>query len=227
VALGIKRFVFSSTAATYAFDNEMPLRETSAVVPEVPYGRSKLAAEWLLRDYARAYGLGCVMFRYFNAAGADPDGEHGECRRHEGHIIPRILQVAVGRRKSFTVFGTDYATRDGTCVRDYVHTADLAQAHQLAVEQVKPGDQRVYNLGSGTGATVLEILRACEKACGRKIRHEMGPRRPGDPGVLIADPGAAVRELGWKPRNSEVDQVVETAWRWHRDHPDGYPGGDN
>ncbi len=222
---GVGKIVFSSTAATYAFGVEMPIRETTPQLPETPYGTTKLAAERMIKDYARAYGLGYTIFRYFNAAGADPDGQHGESRHVEGHIIPLTLMVATGRRDKLKVFGGDWDTRDGTCVRDYVHTADLAQAHHLAVEALGPGVAREYNLGSGRGTTILEILRACEKAVGHPIRHEVVDRRPGDPGTLIATPDKVVAELGWKPQY-DIDAIVETAWRWHSSHPDGYgPAG--
>lgn len=221
---GVARIVFSSTAATYGFHAEMPLREDSPQTPETPYGTTKLAAEWMIKDYARAYDLGYALLRYFNASGADPDGRHGEDRRHEAHLIPLTLQVAVGRRAKLLIYGGDWKTRDGTCVRDYVHTDDLAQAHQLAVENIGPGVGRVYNLGSGTGVTVLEVLRACEEVVGRPIPHEVVPRRPGDPAVLIAGPERIVRELGWTPRYGDIRAIVETAWRWQRDHPHGYRG---
>jgi UDP-glucose 4-epimerase len=221
-AAGVRRILFSSTAATYGFHAEMPLREDSPQLPETPYGTTKLAAEWLIKDYARAYDLGYTLLRYFNASGADPGGDFGEDRRHESHLIPLIFQVAVGRREKVLVYGSDYPTRDGTCVRDYVHTADLAQAHQRAVEALEPGLGRAYNLGSGTGATVLEVLRACEEAVGRPIAHELVGRRPGDPAVLIASPEKIVRELGWSPAHSEIREIVRTAWEWHRRHPGGY-----
>jgi UDP-glucose 4-epimerase len=220
----VPRIVFSSTAATYGFHAEMPLREDSPQAPETPYGTTKLAAERLIQDYARAYGLGYTLLRYFNASGADPDGRHGEDRRHESHLIPLALQAAQGRRPRLLVYGDDYETRDGTCLRDYVHTDDLAQAHQLAVEALGPGMGRAYNLGVGGGATVMEVLRACEAAVGRPIPHEVVARRPGDPAVLIASPEKIVRELGWSPRYTDVRAIVDTAWSWHRDHPDGYGG---
>jgi len=219
---GVPRIVFSSTAATYAFGVEMPIRETTPQIPKTPYGSTKLAAEWLIREYAQAYQIGYTILRYFNASGADPDGQFGESRHVEGHIIPLTLLVAVGRRDRLKIFGGDWDTRDGTCVRDYVHTDDLALAHQLAVESLEPGVGRAYNLGSGTGTTILEVLRACEKAVGGPIAHEVVERRPGDPGTLIATPELITRELGWKPRHDTIDSIVETAWRWHESHPDGY-----
>ncbi len=220
--VGISKIVFSSTAATYAFGVEMPIRETTPQIPETPYGTTKLAAEWMIKEYAKAYGMSYTIFRYFNASGADPDGNFGESRHVEGHIIPLTLMVAVGRRDKLKIFGGDWETRDGTCVRDYVHTDDLAQAHQLAVEALKPGVATDYNLGSGSGTTILELLRACEKAVGRPIPHEIVDRRPGDPGTLIATPEKIIKDLGWSPRYPEIEAIVETAWKWHSSHPDGY-----
>ena len=221
-AAEVSRIVFSSTAATYAFGVDMPIRETTPQIPKTPYGSTKLAAEWMIREYAQAYNLGYTILRYFNASGADPDGQFGESRHVEGHIIPLTLLVAVGRREKLKIFGGDWETRDGTCVRDYVHTDDLALAHQLAVENLEPGIGRAYNLGSGTGTTILEVLRACEQTVGRPIAHEIVDRRPGDPGTLIATPELITRELGWKPRYDTIESIVATAWRWHESHPDGY-----
>jgi UDP-glucose 4-epimerase len=223
---GVRKVIFSSTAATYGFHAKMPLREDSPQTPETPYGTTKLAAESLIKDYAKAYGLGYTLLRYFNASGADPDGNFGEDRRRESHLIPLIFQVAVGRRSKVLVYGSDYPTLDGSCVRDYVHTTDLALAHQLAVESLEPGMGRAYNLGSGTGATVLEVLRACEEVVGRPIAHEIAGRRPGDPAVLIASPEKIVRELRWSPRHSDIREIVRTAWEWHRRHPRGFPDPD-
>ena len=219
---GVRRILFSSTAATYGFHVTMPLREDSAQIPETPYGTTKLTAEWLIKDYARAYGLGYTVLRYFNASGADPDGDFGEDHRHESHLIPLIFQAAVGRRPKILIYGADYPTRDGTCVRDYVHTTDLAQAHQRAVEALEPGMGRAYNLGSGDGVTVLEVLRACEEVIGRPIAHEITDRRPGDPAVLIATPEKIIKELGWSPRYTDIREIVQTAWEWHRRHPHGF-----
>jgi UDP-glucose 4-epimerase len=225
-AAGVDRIVISSTAATYSFAAEMPLSEDSPQVPEVPYGTTKLAAEWMVKDYAKAYGLGYVIFRYFNASGADLDGGHGECRKSEGHLIPLMFSVAVGRRKELLIFGNDYETPDGTCVRDYVHVEDLAQAHELAVKLVKQGEGRVYNLGTGHGASVLEVLRASEQVVGRPISHRFVDRRSGDPAVLIASSEKAKRELGWQPVHSDIGEIVASAWRWHAGHPLGYCDAD-
>ena len=176
----------------------------------------------MIKEYAKAYGLSYTIFRYFNASGADPDGLFGESWHVEGHIIPLTLLVAVGRREKLKIFGGDWDTRDGTCVRDYVHTDDLAQAHQLAVEALEPGVGTDYNLGSGSGTTILEVLRACEKAVGKPIPHEIVERRPGDPGTLIATPEKIIKNLGWTPRYPDIDSIVATAWKWHESHPDGY-----
>ncbi|RUL84928.1 UDP-glucose 4-epimerase GalE [Tautonia sociabilis] len=218
----VPRIVFSSTCATYGTRAEMPLTEQSPQAPEHPYGTTKLAAERMIQDYASAYGLGYAILRYFNAAGADPDGSHGEDRRHETHLIPLTLQVAAGRRPRLLIYGDDWPTRDGTCVRDYIHTADLADAHQKAVEAIGPGDGRVYVLGSGHGATVLEVVTACEEVVGRPIPVERTGRRPGDPPTLIADPSKIASELGWSPRYTDIRAIVETAWRWLSTHPEGY-----
>jgi UDP-glucose 4-epimerase len=222
---GVRRIVLSSTAATFGFHAAMPLHEDSPQLPETPYGTTKLAAERLIADYARAYGLEYVVLRYFNASGADPDGQYGEDRRHESHLVPLALAVATGRREKLLIYGGDYDTPDGTCVRDYIHTDDLAQAHQLAVEAaIAPGTGRAYNMGLGAGFSVLEVLRACEAAIGAPIRHEIVGRRPGDPAVLIASSARIASELGWSPRFRDIGEIVATAWRWHSTHPGGYGG---
>ena len=218
----VARIVFSSTAATYAFDAPMPLREDSPQLPQTPYGTTKLAAERMIADYALAYGIGYALLRYFNASGADPDGLYGESHRKEGHLLPLILQVPLGQRDRIYIYGGDWNTRDGTCIRDYVHTDDLAQAHQLAVEAIAPGEGRSYNLGSGTGTTVLEVVQACEAVVDGPIRHEVVARRPGDPATLIATPERITSELGWSPRYTDIRDIAETAWRWHSTHPGGY-----
>lgn len=222
LACGVKLMLFSSTAATYEFTDKMPLTEESSQQPQVPYGTTKLAGEKLIADYARAHHLGYTHLRYFNASGADPDGRFGESRNAESHLIPLTLYVALGRRDVLKVFGDDFPTRDGSCVRDYVHTDDLAQAHQLAIESLKPGVGRAFNIGSGTGTTVFEVHRACEEVVGRAIPSEIAPRRPGDPATLIASPEKLKRELGWQPQFEDIRSIVETAWNWHQSHPNGY-----
>ena len=219
---GVKRIVFSSTAAVYGFHAEMPLRESVSKTPETPYGTTKLACEWIIAEYARAYNMGYTALRYFNASGADIDGLNGEARRVEAHLIPLVFQAALGQRPSIKVCGTDYPTRDGTCVRDYVHVLDLAQAHQRAVETLEPGMGRAYNIGSGTGTTVLEVIHACEEVLGRPVPHEMADRRPGDPAVLVASPDKLVTELGWAPNYSAIRTIADSAWRWHHSYPNGY-----
>jgi UDP-glucose 4-epimerase len=221
---GVTKMMFSSTAATYSFKVDMPITETSEQKPETPYGTTKLACENMIKEYARAYGLSYGILRYFNASGADPDGNFGECRHVEGHLIPLILYAATGRRPSVKIFGTDWPTPDGTCIRDYIHTDDLAQAHQLVLEALKPGYGEAFNCGSGSGASILEVLRACEKAVGKPIPHEFAPRRPGDPAVLIASSDKLKKQLGWKPQFPTIQQIVDTAWKWHSTHPYGFKG---
>ncbi len=219
---GVRRVVFSSTAATYGVPQRVPIPEDEPARPINPYGRAKLAVEWALADYAAAYGLGYAALRYFNAAGASPDGTLGEDHDPETHLIPIVLQVALGRRPEVQVFGTDYPTPDGTCVRDYVHVVDLAEAHLLALEKIEPGRGRVYNLGTGRGHSVREVIRTCEDVTGKGIAVRHGPRRRGDPPVLVASPERAFHELGWRPRFPDLRAIVESAWRWYSAYPNGY-----
>ncbi len=224
---GAARFVFSSTCATYGVPESVPITEDEPQHPINPYGRSKLAVEHALADYAAAYGWGFAALRYFNAAGASPDGTIGEDHDPETHLIPLVLQAAAGRRPAVQVFGTDYPTPDGTCVRDYVHVDDLAEAHLLALEKLAPGVALRLNLGTGRGHSVREVIRVAEEVTGKKVPVKEGPRRPGDPPVLVAAAGRARRELGWRPRYAELRPIVETAWNWHRSHPDGYDDRSN
>jgi UDP-glucose 4-epimerase len=225
---GVQRMLFSSTCATYGMNPKVPMNEESEQKPFSPYARTKLAVEWMIRDFAHAYGLGFTLLRYFNAAGASPDGKFGEDHRPENHLIPLVLEVPLGKRKAITVFGNDYPTPDGTCLRDYVHVDDLAQAHQLAIEATqapagdKPGTAEVFNIGTGQGQSVFEIIHACERVTGTKIPFEVAARRPGDPPALVADPTKLKSRLGWKPQYS-IDQTVASAWKWHQSHPNGYP----
>lgn len=219
---GIKRLLFSSTCATYGDNPKPPMDETAAQIPCSPYARTKLAVEWMIRDFAHAHGLGFTLLRYFNASGADPDGKFGEDHKPENHLIPLILQVPLGQRDKLLIFGKDYPTPDGTCIRDYVHTSDLASAHLLAISATDENTREVYNIGTGNGNSVMEVLKACETVVGNAIPFEVVARRPGDPPALVADPTKIKRQLGWKPRYPDIKETVETAWRWHRSHPTGY-----
>lgn len=219
---GVGRMLFSSTCATYGMNPKVPMAEDSAQEPFSPYARTKLSVEWMIRDFSHAYGLGFTLLRYFNASGAEPDGAHGEDHRPENHLIPLCLQVALGQRDNLTVFGNDYPTPDGTCLRDYVHILDLAQAHRLAIDATTPKSSDVYNIGTGNGQSVLEILNACRKISGHAIPVVMSPRRPGDPPALVADPTKLKTKLGWKPQYTNIEDTVATAWKWHKSHPNGY-----
>jgi UDP-glucose-4-epimerase GalE len=219
---GVGRFVFSSTCATYGVPERVPITEDMPQRPINPYGQTKLAVERALADYAAAYGLGYAALRYFNAAGAAPDGSIGEDHHPETHLIPLVLQVALGQRPHIEMFGTDYRTPDGTCVRDYVHVDDLAEAHRLALEAVEPGRGLCLNLGTGRGYSVREVIKTAEQVTGKPIAVKESPRRPGDPPELVAAAGLARDKLGWKPRYPELGMIVETAWNWHRTHPHGY-----
>ncbi len=219
----VARLVFSSTAATYGAPQHVPIREEEPQKPINPYGSGKLAVERALADYAAAYGWGYAALRYFNAAGAGPEGNLGEDHDPETHLIPLILQTALGQRPQIEVFGTDYPTPDGTCIRDYIHVDDLAEAHLLALEQLAPGKGLCYNLGIGRGYSVREVIRTAEEVVGKPVAVREGPRRAGDPPALVASPEKIQRELGWRPHYTELRPIVETAWNWHRTHPRGYP----
>lgn len=221
---GVERFVLSSTAATYGEPETMPIVESTPQRPVNPYGESKLTCERMLRDYHRAHGLSSVSLRYFNAAGADPEGRLGEDHAHETHLIPLVIAAAQGRRDRVTIYGDDYDTPDGTCVRDYVHVVDLAQAHWLALGAMESGTEGAlaFNLGNATGTSVREVIQAVERVSGRPVPHDVGARRPGDPPVLVASSEAISRTLSWKPDFGDIDTIVETAWRWHESHPQGH-----
>jgi UDP-glucose 4-epimerase len=221
-AANVRRIVFSSTCATYGNPIAMPLREDHPQQPISPYGFTKLAIEHALADYAHAYGLGYAALRYFNASGAAADGSIGEDHDPETHLIPLVLQVALGQRQDVEIFGTDYATPDGTCIRDYIHVDDLASAHWLALEKLRDGSQLKLNLGTGRGASVQQVIDVCRSVTGHAIPAREVARREGDPPELVADPSAAKRELGWEARHKGIRTVVESAWRWHRSHPHGY-----
>jgi UDP-glucose 4-epimerase len=217
VAVGVKKFVFSSTCATFGPPDRLPIDETLPQRPINPYGESKLMFEKVLRWYDEIHGLKFVALRYFNAAGATE--RYGEDHRIETHLIPNVLKVALGQKENVQIFGTDYETPDGTCVRDYIHIVDLAQAHMLALGAK---ESAFYNLGTGGGTSVREIVATCEKVTGKKIAVVEKPRRPGDPARLIAGSEKVQRKLGWKPKYQSIDRIIESAWAWHLRNPNGY-----
>jgi UDP-glucose-4-epimerase GalE len=219
---GVQRFVFSSTCATYGTPRSVPITEDEAQDPINPYGGTKLAVERALCDFARAYPLGVALLRYFNAAGASPSGDIGEDHDPETHLIPLVIQAALGRRPEVEVFGDDYPTPDGTCIRDYVHVDDLADAHLLALERLTPGRILRCNLGTGRGHSVRQVLRAVEEVGGRPVPSRTAPRRAGDPAELVASSELARKELGWAPVYTDLRRIIETAWKWHESHPRGY-----
>ncbi len=218
---GVRRFILSSTANLFDRPERIPITEEERIVPGSPYGESKFIIERFLHWLDRIYGFRYAALRYFNAAGASPTGERGEDHDPETHLIPRVLQVALGQREKITIFGDDYPTRDGTPVRDYIHVTDLAQAHILALRALDEGS-RTYNLGNGQGFTVREVIEVAREVTGHPIPAEVGPRRPGDPAVLIASSEKIRRELGWEPRYPDLRTIIEHAWQWHRTHPYGY-----
>ncbi|HUY88458.1 MAG TPA: UDP-glucose 4-epimerase GalE [Pirellulales bacterium] len=221
-AAGVAKIVFSSTTATYGEAKRIPITEDEPQQPINPYGFAKLVIERALADYAQAYGLAYAALRYFNAAGASPEGDLGEDHTPESHLIPIVLQVALGQRERITIFGDDYPTPDGTCIRDYIHVDDLAAAHLKALERLEPGRGLQLNLGTGRGQSVRQVIDACRRISGRPIAVEIGPRRPGDPPELVADSSRAQAVLDWRPQYPELDAIVETAWRWHSTHPHGF-----
>lgn len=225
-AAGVPRIVFSSTAAVYGVPDVVPIPEDAPKRPINPYGFTKLAIERALSDYAAAYGIGAATLRYFNACGAADDGSIGEDHRPETHIIPLILQVALGQRPSIAVTGTDYPTPDGSCIRDYIHVDDLADAHLRVLERVESGRALTYNVGTGVGASVREVVEAARRVTGRPIAVVEGPRRAGDPPSLVASADAARRDLGWSPRYTDIESIVASAWAWHSTHPHGYGHAD-
>lgn len=218
----VKKFVFSSTTATYGEPEIIPIAETTPQQPINPYGFTKLVVEQALADYAAAYGLGYAALRYFNAAGARPDGTIGEDHDPESHLIPIVLQVALGQREHITVFGDDYPTPDGTCIRDYIHIDDLGAAHLAALEKLEPGKGICVNLGTGRGTSVREIIDACREVTGHPVPEVMGQRREGDPPELVADAKLAKELLGWETKYNDPKSIIETAWNWHKSHPTGY-----
>ena len=221
---GVNRFVFSSTCATFGIPDTMPMSEDLPQNPINPYGQTKLDVENLLKACAHAYGLSSASFRYFNASGAAVDGTIGEHHEPESHLIPVAIQAALGKRDKLTIFGTDYPTPDGTCIRDYIHVDDLSRAHIAVFAKLEePGQCLFYNLGTGTPFSVLEVIKSVEAVTGLKVPYAFGPRRPGDPPALYADSSKARRELGWTPEFTDIKDIIATAWKWHQSHPEGYP----
>ena len=219
----VDKIVFSSTAATYGEPERVPIMETDRTLPTNTYGETKLTMEKMMKWVSLADGVRYVSLRYFNAAGALPDGSIGEDHHPETHLIPLILQVPLGKRDHITIFGDDYETPDGTCLRDYIHVLDLADAHVLALEYLQNGgESNIFNLGNGKGFSVKEMIEAAKKATGKDIKVEMGSRRAGDPAQLIASSEKARKLLGWNPKFTDVETVIKTAWNWHQKHPNGY-----
>lgn len=219
----VARLVFSSTCATYGNPSRVPMTEDEAQAPINPYGASKLFVERILSDYAQSSpGFGYAALRYFNVAGCASDGTLGEDHDPETHLIPVILQAALGRRERVCVFGDDYETPDGTCIRDYIHVEDLVEAHVQVMQKLSDGDRRAYNLGIGHGYSVREVIEAARRVTGNDIKAEVTARRAGDPPCLYASPEKARNELGWQAKITDLAQIVETAWRWFKNHPDGY-----
>jgi UDP-glucose 4-epimerase len=219
----VKKIVFSSTAATYGEAKNFPILEDDSTEPTNPYGETKLAIENMLRWTEQAYGMKYVVLRYFNVAGAHIEGKLGEDHSPETHLIPIILQVALGKREKISVFGDDYDTHDGTCIRDYIHVTDLADAHILAIEKLRRDNKSgTYNLGNGNGFTVREVINTARNVTGHRIPEELAPRRAGDPAKLVASQAKAIKELGWQPRYTSLEKIIETAWNWFQMHPNGY-----
>ncbi|TFD96986.1 UDP-glucose 4-epimerase GalE [Jeotgalibacillus sp. R-1-5s-1] len=219
----VKKIVFSSTAAVYGEPESVPIKETDRTEPTNPYGESKLAVEKMLKWADQAYGLKYAVLRYFNVAGADHEGLVGEDHHPETHLIPIILQVALGKRDEIKIFGDDYKTEDGTCIRDYIHVSDLVDAHLLALEKIgETGESNTYNLGNGSGFSVKEVIEAARAVTGHPIPALVEARRAGDPAVLIASSEKAQTQLGWKPAYTDMEKIIETAWNWFQKHQDGY-----
>lgn len=220
---GIKHIVFSSTAAVYGEPETVPITENDRTLPTNPYGESKLCVEKILKWFDNAYSLKYAVLRYFNAAGAHISGKIGEDHKPETHLIPIILEVASGKREKISIFGDDYPTADGTCIRDYIHVSDLARAHILALDKIMAENESVtYNLGNGSGFSVKEVIETARKVTGKEIPCDIAERRAGDPSVLIASSDKLTKELGFEPEFNTLEKIIETAWKWHSTHPDGY-----
>lgn len=220
---GVRKIIFSSSAATYGEPDRIPIQEDNRTFPTNPYGETKLMFENILKWYDNAHGLKYVSLRYFNAAGAHSTGKLGEDHDPESHLVPIVLQTVLGQRPHVEVYGTDYKTKDGTCVRDYIHITDLAMAHILGLKKLdENGDSVIYNLGNGEGFSVKEIIKVAQEVTGKKINTKNGPRRAGDPAVLIASSEKIKKELNWKPKFHEIHTIIETAWKWHKNNPSGF-----
>jgi len=222
-AAGVNMFVFSSTAAVYGLPSEVPITEETPTEPVNPYGQTKLAVEQMCHWQSRTGRLRYAALRYFNAAGAGDNASLGEDHRPESHLIPLAIQAAMGKREDVKIFGTDYDTPDGTCIRDYIHIEDLCTAHLLALEKLKSEQELVYNLGNGKGYSVREVIETVRKVSGKDFKVTEAPRRPGDPAALTSDATKAREQLGWQQKHTTLEEIVETAWRWHNKYPDGYP----
>ena len=223
VEAGILNFVFSSSCAVYGEPEEVPIPETHPQNPVNPYGRTKYMVEQILDDFRNTYGLNAISLRYFNAAGADPEGELGEDHNPETHLIPLAIQTALGQRAEIEIFGNDYPTRDGTCIRDFIHVEDLASAHLIALNRLMEDTEGgKFNLGNGQGYSVKEVVDITRKITGKPIKDVIVQKREGDPAVLVGSSAKAKDELGWEPRFPDLESIVETAWNWHRSHPKGY-----
>jgi len=217
IAAEVKNIVFSSTCATYGIPESIPITEEAPQKPINPYGSTKLMVETILRDFNQAYQLKSVIFRYFNAAGADPLGKLGEDHNPETHLIPLVLDTALGRRDSIAIYGSDYPTPDGTCIRDYIHVTDLADAHVLGLEYLlKGGDSEIFNLGNGNGFSVLEVIETARKVTGKLIKSVISARRPGDPAILVGSSEKARKILGWQPQYYDLKNIINHAWNWHQ-----------
>lgn len=219
----VNKIVFSSTAAVYGEPKEVPILESADTLPKNPYGESKLMVENILKWCDTCHGLKYSVLRYFNVAGAHPSASIGEDHNPESHLIPIIAKVALAQQDKIVIYGDDYKTNDGTCIRDYIHVMDLVEAHALALKKLdSSGKSHIHNLGNGKGFSVKEIIETFEKVTGKTIPKEIGQRRPGDPDVLIASSKTAIKELGWKPKFASIETIIETAWKWHSTHPRGY-----
>lgn len=224
VDCNIKKIVFSSTAAVYGSPTDVPIVESHPKSPSSPYGQSKLMIESAISDFSKVYGLGYTILRYFNVAGAHPDGQIGEDHQPENHLIPKILLTAMGTELLLPIYGTDYPTRDGTCIRDYVHVQDIVSAHSLAIENTKPSCGHIYNLGSEKGFTVKEVVDTCKKILQKDIKILTQARRTGDTAILIASSSKIKNELGWSPKYPDLETIIAHAWQWHKNNPRGYAG---